>query len=688
MENRLKWYLMIFVAFLTISFPSAQSNINYQTIFHMAVGEASVLANVRNARTNYNASAISLRINWRDYEPNSRGTYTWNIVNAAVRNVLNENLNLYVRIAMGSGKPNWSEPGGGTFQTSDYMADQSGSTDIGADFAITVRRTISFSNVSARNVLLTSYRAAVNRILAEAGSLGRLNNVILFVPTINGFEEMEYPWPKVDQGTDYSISAITGFRTYLSTKYGTIGNLNSRWGSGFGGFNSIQPSAYNWHLDPSNSAINNNITNYNLFVGRRDWYEYRQQALKSFIDAFAAETHGAGSRFGLQIGTIHDEFMEDRGFYDITPLVENVDWVIVAPIVEQEGTHEIQADYLRSVCNYWSFRRGRVVRFAEESNWPAYGGYTNTTLTSGWTRQIEDFRNRGSSAHFLFGWEEFISDPVTLNNYSAFRAFLGSIRNTTINQPTRSDAMHISQARMAVNLGHYFPEILGGSTRDGLGNYSIIPLSDRVQRDILPETNFSYQVYNPNTLDFVTDFMINDDANRGTYLSRYSKIYLPRGSYHINENTLEGILSLDVGPQLVNSTHFVAGWGRFLSTVGRQYFALRNAPEVARLIWRTRPDVQSVWPNGSEVGYVDWLVNNNSAFPEYPELNTSFSNWNQDVRDVYNSRPDLQSIFPDGYHGTGSYWGTRSLLNWVLSFGINEHPNLLNKYRDWPYSIR
>lgn len=152
MESGLKWYLMIFVAFLTISLPRAQTNINYQTIFHMPVGEASVLANVRNARTNYNANAISLRIDWRDFEPNSRGTYTWNLVNAAVRNILNENLNLYVRVAMGSGKPIWSEPGGGTFQTSDYMADQSGSTDIGEATAITIRRTISFANISARNV--------------------------------------------------------------------------------------------------------------------------------------------------------------------------------------------------------------------------------------------------------------------------------------------------------------------------------------------------------------------------------------------------------------------------------------------------------------------------------------------------------------------------------------------------------
>ena len=463
---------------------------------------------------------------------------------------------------------------------------------------------------------------------------------------INYFEETEYPLHHDGEMLDYSKSAISNFQNYLRHKYdNVITNLNREWNypnivnntADFTSFTEIDPKIYNWHLAPFGASINSDITNYDLFTGRRDWVQYRSIELKSFIDALYQIHRKQHVRFGVRFGSIHDSAMEARGFYDITPLVENADWIHVAAIIEQapNSGFEIQADYLRSISNFWGERKGKTVRFSEESNWRDYNNHSPSKLSNGWNNQIDAFKARGSSAHYIFGWDKDESWlQSTIKPYLDFINHLGLVRNTDIIIPDRSQGIHLSEARMAINLGNIF-------------------------QMILPEGNFSYQVYNTTSLDFVTDYMLNYGD---TYLNKYSVIYLPKGSYHIAQNTLSSLLNRALTPLILNSTHFVSGYGQFLVTNGIANWVWRPNNDYYRLIWRTRPDAMQIWQNGNkadpdqadifgispELDFIEWLIENNKFNLEYPEFNLTYANWDQDMFDVWYNRSDLQNVFPDG----------------------------------------
>ena len=53
-----------------------------------------------------------------------------------------------------------------------------------------------------------------------------------------------------------------------------------------------------------------------------------------------------GFKIGLQIGSIYDDVIIRRGWFEITPLIENVDAVHVADIATYRKNFKFGADYL------------------------------------------------------------------------------------------------------------------------------------------------------------------------------------------------------------------------------------------------------------------------------------------------------------------------------------------------------
>jgi len=240
----------------------------------MQVSWAKTLSNVTNARDLYHCNAIELRINWRDYEA-TQNAFVWTDIDASVNNILNTargNMNLMVRINL-QGKPNWARPNtmGGSLTTDRFMADQSGSMYVAPVGFVSPdvdynRVGFSYANDNSRSLMATAYRNAISHITSyiRTNLASRLGNLIEVTPVVNYFEETEYPWMPVDRGVDYSSSAISKFQAFLERKYSTIGALNSEWthpdvpnnSATFASFSQVNPTAYNWNLDPATVALN------------------------------------------------------------------------------------------------------------------------------------------------------------------------------------------------------------------------------------------------------------------------------------------------------------------------------------------------------------------------------------------------------------------------------------------------
>jgi hypothetical protein len=145
-------------------------------------------------------------------------------------------------------------------------------------------------------------------------------------------------------------------------------------------------------------------------AGRRDFLEFRAAELKRFLDTCATMVHTAGLRFGVQFAALHDAGIEFRGVWDMAPLVEHADLVISDDVPEHGSSFWFSADYLRTVCRFWSAQRARrgaqarALRFGTETNWPGYNNILPEELVEGWRKQLRDWYDRGGSVLYLSHW--------------------------------------------------------------------------------------------------------------------------------------------------------------------------------------------------------------------------------------------------------------------------------------------
>jgi len=287
----------------------------------------------------------------------------------------------------------------------------------------------------------------------------------LIVPTISPDDETELPFNTYDQSTGsiinnvltgFSNPEIAAFMKFLKKKYGSIKSLNERWGSGakFTKFdsNQIQIRKYNWDGIKADSKS----PDYYIFEnGRKDFLDFRNNELKRFIDDCSAIVKKAGFNFGVQFGSIYDGLIEFRGFYDPTPLLEKVDQVITDDILEYYPNFAFSADYARSLCKYWEWKKKIKKRkiFATESNWPGYADHSPEDLIKYWSLQLRTFYEKGASCLFVSHWgtsegpnnisEKVLTDSF-VNEYKAWQDTLNKYRNAPVKIIKNSEAFHLA----------------------------------------------------------------------------------------------------------------------------------------------------------------------------------------------------------------------------------------------------
>ena len=626
-------------------------------------------------KNDWGATGVSLIIEWEDIELTG-GNYAWdNTITTKLQSIKNKGLDIYVRVRFGFGVPAWAEPGNTYFSNNDYQIKSDGSI-----YTPPYGRPFNFASDFAKDHILTLYDSVVSKLffLDTSNNL----NIKEIVPSVSIDSELEYP-----HGTmcGYSQPEIEQFHFFLEAKYNnTIANLNSIWGSSFSTFDTIDPKDFDWD--------NVSPYNYTYSSGRYDWMQFRTNLLKSFIDEFANVTHTYGFKMGLQLGCIYDNLIERRGWYDVTSLIENVDAVRVAEIIEYTPNFTFGADYLRSICDFWERTTTNEISFSTETNRPTHNDHIPSTLSNRWAEQLGSYYDKGAKQHFIVQWE----DTSTLNsNQSSFQGWRDTLLyfsgKDVVDYNNTGKAVHLSCER-----GYY----------EGNG-FTIVQYSGDTATYMKFEFISSISAKNPygnNTnnydgeCDILTNFMIINNPN---YLDNYyTDFWFTESSYHIPDGVYLNLMNESVQISMGNATWFNDnGHGEFAYTHGiRDEYNNYRSP--IHLIWRSRSDLQAIWSDanlpdsGSGVSYdfVTWARNYGCGNivkppdPEYPEWSVyehPVYVYDENLKKVWDDRTDLQGYYPNAHNlDTGS--APVNMISWAKNYGYSEETELEN-YNYWPY---
>jgi hypothetical protein len=362
----------------------------------------------------WGATGITLRIYCHILE-NKDHTFNapeWNKVVACLTQIKNSGLDIYIRVNMFGCPPGyWTDYSIDDLQQSIDGVMYSPYYNVdpyvqGQDWP-----TLNLASAHALTDRFTFFRLVLTHVHGLSEDIK--SKIKLIVPTISQDDETELMQNmKRSDGngtwgwlSGYSENDQHAFIQYLKNKYkNDVANLNTVWGSTFSTIdrNTITIKNYDWQ----------NIHDvYRYFPnGRKDFIDFLTSQLKSFIDTCASIVHANNFKIGVQFGSVYDGSIEFKAFYDVTPLLENADMVFCDDIVEYRPNFNFAADYLRSVCNYWNWKRVQEgssighLDFGTETNWPGYHYIQPDSLVNNWIVHLQSYYNRGATTLSLSHW--------------------------------------------------------------------------------------------------------------------------------------------------------------------------------------------------------------------------------------------------------------------------------------------
>ena len=394
-------------------------------------------------KTNWYATGVQLYILWDEVKPDENTPYDFSKIDKALDKIRSKELDINILVPMGLHLPNWvdfqmsasaSSDGilhSGSMQIDDFHLDHDGNP-ISKGAHKWENRYLNLTSPNAINTMRAYYSAVVAHIEAYCDTNSILRSNVEITPSVSLNAEMELntQW-KMTGYSSHEKDDVTGFRKFLQDKYSSISAVIEAWeefgdGPSITTWASIDPSNYNWHeknLVYKDDYIypNGRDYEYDYLKGRLDWLEFKQQQIKNLFDQFSAITTDVDFEIGLQIGCLHDNMLDYRGFLDPTSLLEKAHALRLADIAGYQATFAFSADYARSMCEYWdaenpSFcsRRG----FSSETNWYLFGIKHNDipslpiavkqsrseTISNIWADQVQKYYERGGDIHNVLGW--------------------------------------------------------------------------------------------------------------------------------------------------------------------------------------------------------------------------------------------------------------------------------------------
>lgn len=390
--------------------------------------------------TDWSATGICISLEWGMLDTDSiPGIDSWTALNNALISIMRysaANLDIYIRINFGTGKPSWVSPTNSEVMTGgiqdfqiksdntiyDYVQDFLNPNGIPADPTVERERyQLNFASSNSRTKMQDFYSKILdylNTFTVDGVSVkSRIKEVS---PTFSHYQETEYPIHKM---CGYSEPEILAFKDFLKTKYNSsISELNQEWESSFD-----NPSISDWSDLEVNPRNNNWDTKTDMTYprGRIDWINFRTGFLANLLREFAdLNSIKGGFKFGVQFGSIYDSAIENRGWIDPKILIEYADVVHVADIPEYRDNFNFGAEYLSSICEFWSTKTPSKPRtFTSESNGIAiFRNGTQTDYTDDscpaddWIAQLNAYKQKGASAHFICDWDFSDTQLATYNN--------------------------------------------------------------------------------------------------------------------------------------------------------------------------------------------------------------------------------------------------------------------------------
>lgn len=152
---------------------------------------------------------------------------------------------------------------------------------------------------------------------------------------------------------------------------------------------------------------------------------------------------------------MYDSLIEFRGFYNLTPLIENVDQLISDEILEYYPNFSFSAYFSRSLSKYWTWksRNKQPNAFATESNCSSYASHNPKDLIKYWSLQLRTFYEKGASCLFVSYWGTVgspndISEKVLagslLSDYGAWQDTLKKFQNIPVKVVNYNYAYNLS----------------------------------------------------------------------------------------------------------------------------------------------------------------------------------------------------------------------------------------------------
>lgn len=527
-------------------------------IIYLADGKyASNTIWLKKIRDNWQATGVNLRV-LRFAVENNSDSLNWNNhpyeVDKAITKIAGAGLDIYLRVNFAT-LSDYSV--NHVYTDNDFQIRSNGKRFLN-QYEIN-KPLLNITSKKSRGDILRFMKKLVEHLKSFPPEIKK--RIKLIVPTISPDDETELPFNTYDKEsqsivnnelTGFSKPEIAAFMKFLKKRYGTIKSLNCVWGNGasFTKFDSsqIKIREYNWNGIKSNPK---SPDYYKFENGRKDFLDFRTNELKKFIDDCSKIVKKGGFNFGVQFGSIYDGLIEFRGFYDPTSLIENSDMVITDDILEYYPNFAFSADYARSICKYWDWKKKNKRRkiFATESNWPGYGDHIPEDLINFWSLQLRTFYEKGASCLFISHWGTVggpnnIAEKVLNNSfaihYRAWRDTLIKYRSSPVRIIKNSDAFHLACEQGLISKNEVNPNksdehafihnegfIVGVINGKNIIEFPLNRFTKQKERNT---KNF----YNHSNRDFVTSFMIEKSPD---YIKKnYKHSYLTATSKYSKES--------------------------------------------------------------------------------------------------------------------------------------------------------
>lgn len=540
-------FLIIFVINIHIlpdQIYAKNSESKFKIVF---VADVRVAANqewLKRVATDWGATGICLRVFWGHVDTDSvPEADNWENLDKAIKTITenhfnNKKLDIYLRVCMGLQKPNWVSPTNFRFVRDDFQIKYDNTIYNHQDYEKGIpdseKHPLNFNSPNSQKYMRLFLSEVLTHIDKNFSDTVK-SRIKEIVPTFSTSDEEEYPFAAM---CGYSSYENEEFINYLKNKYSnSLSSLNERWNpenefKDFISWSEIAPGTFNWHTYEN--------SDYKYPNGRVDWINFRTEQLTSFINSLSDIISDFGFEMGVQVGSIYDDLMERRGWVDPTRLFEKANSIHVADIYQFSGNFDFGAEYLKSICKFWTLTNNMVsslVRFSTETNWPNFNSKDPFFLSIHWKEQLESYYNEGASEHYIVGWD------ITPEELDRLKSLYQPWRSTLVGYSNREAVT--KESNVAVHLG--VEQVFYNHNTKSFWN-NTFKLNDFItsQYNSIPKL----EIFNGKK-DIITNYMIEKNPN---FLVNYDEIFFAKDNGYITEKAYLVLTDYLVNRTLINSS--------------------------------------------------------------------------------------------------------------------------------------